>query len=194
MICIDRHWAMIEGVLKIQSDFTDTVTRLFRVLYDQSFPNFCLMFLEKNENSLTCSMLNYILQVKKKKKDRILLTQIAVVFTLYFVGSFSGCPKLEFLTLEHNALETLSWTVFSSVNIPGSIGRRPSLAVSLKKNSIQCNSSICWIREIEDKGWGWFWWERDIHCSNASTSCWEQGESYITYSQVALDLLSSTHY
>ena len=66
-------------------------------------------------------------------------------------GGFSNLPRLELLHLHSNAIQTLSRNIFYSSTHPE--WHPLNLRMSLDGNPLQCNASLCWMKEAEAQGW-----------------------------------------
>ncbi len=91
-------------------------------------------------------------------------------------GALSGLPQLNKLGLRINGLRTLSWTAFISTESPRHFDHPVSLQLHLQHNPLECNTSMCWIKQAEEEGW-LTWWGGDRfapQCHNYPTSKWSR--------------------
>ena len=66
-------------------------------------------------------------------------------------GAFTNLPHLNWLLLGYNDLETLEMRAFLDPSCPD---KHPSdMFLSLEWNTMQCDESLCWLKEAERKNW-----------------------------------------
>ena len=78
-------------------------------------------------------------------------------------GALNHLPKLGRLLLYNNPLTTFSYTIFNPSLYPETDGhpRRIEMAPGVLK----CNTSLCWLKQGEQKGWitWWEYWDKIHH-------------------------------
>ena len=62
------------------------------------------------------------------------------------VRALDGLISLKMLSLQYNELSTLPWTIFGKEH-------PAQLTLRLYNNPVECNSSMCWIQQGQQKGW-----------------------------------------
>ena len=89
-------------------------------------------------------------------------------------GGFSNLRSLQLLHLQSNAIQTLSRNIFYSSTHPE--WHPPRLRMSLDGNPLQCNASLCWIKEAEAQGWITWYLDRanplSPNCANFPSTPW----------------------
>ncbi len=85
-------------------------------------------------------------------------------------GAFSQLPALDWLLLDGNKLIALQWTVFTDGT--GNITRPASLVLELDWNPLQCDTSLCWVKQAEQDGWLTLDSDSDPDCANYPDTDW----------------------
>ena len=71
------------------------------------------------------------------------------------LGDLDYLNKLEFLSLYMNPLTTLSHTIFTPSAYPHTNGHPEQIKLAL--GLMDCDSSLCWIKQGEQRGWITWW-------------------------------------
>ena len=74
-------------------------------------------------------------------------------------GDLDHLPMLECLQLDNNPLTTLSHTIFNPSIYPNT-DRHPR-RLEMRLGLMKCNSSLCWLKQGEQKGW--ITWNKSPH-------------------------------
>ena len=61
-------------------------------------------------------------------------------------------PRLQNLHFSANKLKTISADIFNPKDYPNSNGRPAHLRLDLSTNPLQCNSSLCWLKQGVEAG------------------------------------------
>ena len=97
---------------------------------------------------------------------------------------FSHLPSLQTLNLNRLSLTTLRPDIFNPADYPDSNGRPPRLELWLEGNRLQCNTSLCWLKEAVENGSIYF-------PSDGSPKCYNSTE--YPFESVTLDCTSGKH-
>ena len=87
-------------------------------------------------------------------------------------GDLNHLPMLHLFLLYNNPLTTISHTIFNPSAYPGTDGHPGRITMGL--GLMKCNSSLCWLKQGEQKGWinWWMVGETTFHPDCHPTSLW----------------------
>ena len=131
--------------LHIQSNLIETIP-------DGCFSNLRnLKSLYLGGNKLSEISGNMWLGLSALKRLYLHINDIATLKT----GDLNHLPKLEVLLLHDNPLTTLSQNIFNPFVYPETDGHPGRIEMGLRL--IICNSSVCWLKQGEQRGWITWW-------------------------------------